>query len=133
MSGKPKPGWGGSRPGAGRKTKPASIRQVNAMLQKGERWAENTGYDVDEFLLAVIGGDKKLLGVKEVPLKDRITCAKIWKDFTMSRVTEHEQNININDSSRKPVIYLPALKEDPALKVVKGGKNTPEKKGKKTG
>ena len=112
MTGKSKLGWGGYRPGAGRKPKPASIKQLNAMLEKGNNWAKKTGYDVDEVLLAVIGDDKKLLGVEDIPLKDRITCAKIWKDFTMSRVTENEHNLN--EQPGRLVIGLPEQRPDPA-------------------
>ena len=117
MSGKTKiSGWGGARSGAGRKTKPVSVRQLNAMLRKGRRWAKETGYDVDEFLLAVIGADKKKLSVKEIPLRDRITCAKIWKEYTMTKISE--QNVNVSKSSG-PVIGLPPMRPDPALEVVK--------------
>ena len=117
MSGKPKSSWGGTRPGAGRPKQSISVRQVNAMLRKGRKWAKDTGYDIDDFLLAVIGADTELLGVDSVSMKDRIACAKLWKEYTMARVTE--QNIN-EPKPLGPVICLPPIKgEDPALAVVK--------------
>ena len=120
MSGKPKLEWGGARSGAGRKTKSVSVRQVNAMLRKGKKWAKVTGYDVDDFLLAVIGGDQNLLGIESIPLKDRITCAKIWKEYTMTKVSE--QNINV-EKTTGPVIGLPPTMEDPAKLIpIEGGK-----------
>jgi hypothetical protein len=119
MPGKPKNSWGGARKGAGRKTKSISVRQLNAMLRKGRKWAKETGYDIDEFLLAVIAGDKNKIGASDIPLKERIACARIWKQFTMATVSE--QNINVKHHP-KPVVYLPAAKEDPALTVVNGGK-----------
>ena len=139
MSGKQKSTWGGARAGAGRPKQSISIRQLNAMLRKARKWAKQTGYDVDEFLLAVIGANKKLLGIDEVPLRERITCVKIWKDFTMSKVSE--QNINVNqDTETGPAIYrvndrgekvlirgrgpicLPEQRPDSALEVINGGK-----------
>jgi hypothetical protein len=125
MSGKPKYEWGGARPGAGRKTKPVSVRQLNAMLRKGRKWAKKTGYDVDEFLLAVVGGNKEKIGATEIHLRDRITCAKIWKEYTMTKVSD--QNINVTKQSG-PVIGLPPIREDPALKIMAGGKDQTEKK-----
>lgn len=121
MAGKAKTStWGGVRVGAGRPRQSISVRQLNAMLRKGRKWAKETGYDVDDFLLAVIGADNEMLQINRVTLKERITCAKIWKDFTMSKVTE--QNVNINQH-KSPIIGLPPIEgEDPALKVVDGGK-----------
>lgn len=120
MSGKTKLGWGGARPGAGRKPKPVSVRQVNVMRRKSQDWAKETGYDVDDFLLAVIGGYTKLLGVDNIPLKDRITCAKIWKEYTMGKVSEEKIT---TEKVRGPVIGLPPItREDPAKLIpIEGG------------
>lgn len=88
------------------------------MLRKARKWAKQTGYDVDDFLLAVIYGDKEKLGVDSISMKDRIACAKIWKTHTM---------INFNgknaDATEPPgsVIYLPPMMPDPALEIVKRG------------
>jgi hypothetical protein len=118
MSGKPK-SWGGTRPGAGRPKKATSVRQLAKMERDARKWAKETGYDVDGFLLAVIGNDREKIGATDIPLRDRITCAKIWKEYTMARISE--QNVNVT-KQEGPAIMLPPMQEDPALKIVKGGK-----------
>jgi hypothetical protein len=118
MSGKLKR-WGGARSGAGRPKKSTSARQLAKMERAARKWAKETGYDVDGFLLAVIGNDKEKIGATDIPLRDRITCAKIWKEYTMARISE--QNVNVTKQEGQ-VIMLPPMKEDPALKIVKGGK-----------
>jgi hypothetical protein len=126
MSGKKKQnsrsgsGWGGKRPKSGRK--PAYMltdNQVMAMHRKARKWAKETGYDIDQFLLAVISGDKKKLGVDNVALRDRIACAKLFKEFTMTKVSE--QNINITKDIGPAIGLPPVRREDPALRVVKDG------------
>jgi hypothetical protein len=114
-------GWGGNRPGSGRK--PAYMlteNQLKAMHRKARKWAKETGYDIDQFLLAVIGGDKETLGVDNVPLRDRIACAKLFKEFTMTKVSE--TNVNVSDMTYGPRIGLPPVRRDPALEIVKSEK-----------
>ena len=118
MSGKLKR-WGGARSGAGRPKKSTSARQLAKMERAARKWAKETGYDVDGFLLAVIGNDKEKIGAMDIPLRDRITCAKIWKEYTMARVSE--QNVNVA-RDEGPAIMLPPMMPDPALAVVDGGK-----------
>jgi hypothetical protein len=117
-----KSGWGGAREGAGRPKKSTSVRQLNAMLKKERKWAKKTGFDVDDFLLAVIGADTELLGLKEIPLRDRLTAANLWKQYTMPTVSE--QNISVTDYPG-PYIGLPPMMPDPALEVVNGGGKNP--------
>jgi hypothetical protein len=90
------------------------------MLRKAKRWAKQTGYDIDDFLLAVVGGDNEKIGADPIALKDRIACAKLWKEYTMARVSE--QNVTVSEYPG-PVIGLPERRPDPALAVVKGGKH----------
>ena len=47
------------------------------MRRKASKWAKVTGYDIDEFLLAVIGADKQLLMVDNVPPRDRLAAVKL--------------------------------------------------------
>ena len=77
MTGRPRATWGGARAGAGRPKKSLSVRQVDAMRRKASKWAKVTGYDIDEFLLAVIGADKQLLMVDNVPPRDRLAAVKL--------------------------------------------------------
>jgi hypothetical protein len=70
-------------------------------------------------LLGVSDNHKEKIGASDIPLRDRITCAKIWKEYTMALVWE--QNVNISEFTG-PAIMLPPMQEDPALKIVKGGK-----------
>ena len=118
MSGKNKlPQWGGSRQGSGRKSKPASVRQLNAMLRKGRKWAKEEGYGIDEFLLRVVYGKEDELGC-ETPLRDRITCARLWKELTMTKVSEH----NMNVTKRSAPVILPERRPDPAKLIPIQGK-----------
>jgi hypothetical protein len=98
----PKTGWGGVRPGSGPKTKTLSASQVELMLDKAKKKAEETGKDVDDILLDFIydaDGSKK----------DRIACIKLWKDFSMVRISEGGDA----DKNLGPGIYLPGEKPDP--------------------
>ena len=102
---------GGARKGAGR---PAGVGithdRLQSMLNKAEEWAkDHDGHTVDDFLLSVIFGEQDA-GWK-MTMRDRLTAAKIWKDYTMAKV--QEKNVNIKET-RGPVIMLPPLKPDPA-------------------
>lgn len=128
MSGKKKQpgakhgGWGGRRPGSGRKPKyMLPEHQLRAMLRKARKWGKERGQDMDEFLLAVIAGDMEALGVDNVPLRDRITCVKLYKEFTMQKTSE--QNINVNQQLGPRIGLPPIRKIDPALEIVKGGRD----------
>ena len=98
---------GGARKGAGRPKQTLSARQVKAILRKMRKWSKQTGYDIDEFLLAVIGGDCERLNVDSVPLRDRIACAKLFKELTMTRLNEQTADA---DGHVGPAIYLPEIK-----------------------
>jgi hypothetical protein len=114
--------WGGKRSNqTGRPPKVAiSQYQLDQMLAKAKRWAKkNKGMTVDDFLLMCIYGEVDE-GWK-LTMRERIACAKIWKEYTMARV--QERNININDGVIGPEIYLPKEREDPAKIIpIDGGK-----------
>ncbi|MFC1877500.1 hypothetical protein ACFL2E_09565, partial [Thermodesulfobacteriota bacterium] len=59
-------------------------------------------------------------GADKVPLRDRIACAKLFKEFAMARVSE--SNVNVSDMTYGPRISLPPVRRDPALEIVKSGK-----------
>ena len=84
-----------------------------------------TKKDIDEILLDFIYG-KQGKGWK-MTVRDRLAAIALFKNCTMTKTSE--QNINVNQSTG-PVIGLPPRREDPALKIVDGGKNKKEKKEK---
>lgn len=108
---------GGARPGSGRKKETLSQNQVNEMLSDAKKRAKEKGQSINDILLDIIYTDHKRS--KTVTVKDRLAAIKLWKDFTMSKVSE--QNVNVQ-TVQGPSIGLPPMREDPALKVVKGGK-----------
>ena len=108
MSTGPKNGWGGTRPNSGRKTETLSGRQVQVMLDKATEYEKKSGHSLDDILLMIIYGDK-FQGDK-VPLKDRVACIKLFKEYTMARLTEGG---DIDNQIEMPV-WLPEKKQDPA-------------------
>lgn len=109
---------GGARPGAGRKRLGGSEREAEAMRRKAKAWAKKAGYNVDDFLLAVIHNDKALIGVDEIPLRDRLTAAKLFKDCTLLKVAAPAIPAA---PTVGPAVGLPPMRPDPALQIVKGG------------
>jgi hypothetical protein len=89
------------------------------MIAKAEKWAkEHDGATVDDFLLRCIYGEQEP-GWK-MTMRDRITCAKIWKEYTMARTSE--QTVT-HKGEAGPEIGLPPTKADPAKIIpIKGGK-----------
>ena len=108
MSTGPKTSWGGTRPNSGRKTETLSGRQVQVMLDKATEYEKKSGHSLDDILLMIIYGDK-FQGDK-VPLKDRVACIKLFKEYTMARLTEGG---DIDNKIEMPV-WLPEKKQDPA-------------------
>ncbi len=74
------------------------------MLAKAKRWAREKGKDVDDILLDII------YGVEAVNSRDRLAAIKLWKDYTMARISEGGET----DKSLGPQIYLPESRPDPA-------------------
>lgn len=138
MSGKPKgpTGWGGSRPGAGRKPAFATNdAQVMAMLRLAKKRAKTEGKTIDDVLLDIIynkqayevekrGGRVEIL--MEVTPKDRLAAIKVFKEYTIGKRTESETH-NHNYNHPEPIIELPEKRPDPGLKLVAKLKKKEEK------
>ncbi|UCE55762.1 MAG: hypothetical protein JSV31_10010 [Desulfobacterales bacterium] len=133
---KKKDSRGGARPGAGRpkKKNPVNSKKISLTLklpgdflegsEAFEKMAQKHGFSIDQFILAIVYADKDILpGVKSFPLSLRAQIAMQLKNFTK---VSH-QKIEIDDKRQKP-FNLPPLKEDPALKIVDGGKKQKEGK-----
>jgi hypothetical protein len=104
-------GWGGRRPGSGPKPKyMMSSNQVKKMLRRMRKSKRETGVDEDEFLVSIISTGKTPEG-EEVDIKERLSAVKIFKDYTRSKHTEKDININHNQGPR---IGLPEMRPDPA-------------------
>ena len=102
---------GGKRPGAGRKPGyMLSDYQVKKMLRRMRKSKRETGVDEDEFLVSVISKGVTPEG-GEVDIRERLSATKIFKDYTMSKHTEKDININHNQGPR---IGLPNMRPDPA-------------------
>jgi hypothetical protein len=103
MSTGPKAGWGGRREGAGAKKQTLSAFQVQQMLDKAKEYAEKYGKSVDDILLTFIYDEK-------ASLKDRAACIKLWKEYTIAKLSEGGEA----DKNLGPGIYLPEERPDPA-------------------
>ena len=125
---------GGARPGAGRprKKKPIHSKKITLKLpgdllegsEAIDKMAEKHGYTIDQFLLAIVYKDKEILpGAESISLALRVQVATQIKNFDRTS----KQQIEIDDK-RQPPFNLPPLKEDPALKIVDGGKNKKKEK-----
>ncbi len=90
---------GGRRAGAGAKPQTLSGRQIQAMLNKAKKWAKEQGKDIDDILLFLIYNSK-------TTDRDRLASIKLWKDYTMARISEGGEA----DRQLGPSIYLPEQK-----------------------
>lgn len=102
MSTGPKSNWGGARPNSGPKKQTLSAHQVQLMLDKAKEYAEKFGKTIDEILLDFIYED-------DMPKKDRAACIKLWKEYTIAKISEGGEA----DKNLGPGIYLPGEKPDP--------------------
>jgi hypothetical protein len=120
---KPAFGHGGKRPGAGRpigssRKNKITLELTPDLIETIETMAEKYGYTIDQFLLAIVYKDEEILpGAESIPLALRVQVAIQLKNF----MKVSRQEIEISDKRQSP-FNLPPLKEDPALKLVKGGK-----------
>lgn len=106
---------GGSRPGAGRprKVKTVSARTKNNYIRAARKLAKEKGMTFEEYMLRVAWDADTQDSVK----------ASIMKAYNEALIAkETESNINVTKKDDGPAIMLPPMDEDPALKVVKGGK-----------
>ncbi len=97
----PKHGWGGARPNSGPKKQTLSAAQVQAMLDKAESKAKESGKDVDDILLEFIYDC-------DLSAKDRLASIKLWKEFSMAKISEGGDA----DKELGPGIYLPGEKPE---------------------
>jgi hypothetical protein len=116
MSGKSKiSAWGGYRTGSGRprKKKTVSEKVKNNYIKAARKIAREKGITIEEHLLWMLFDDNVQDTVK----------ASIMKSYNEAIISkELDQNANVNRHVG-PVIGLPAMEEDPALKVMAGGNN----------
>lgn len=99
----PKGSWGGRREGAGAKKQTLSAFQVQQMLDKAKEYAEKNNKTIDDILLSFIYDE-------EASLKDRAACIKLWKEYTIAKLSEGGDA----DKDLGPGIYLPGQRPDPA-------------------
>ena len=105
---------GGARAGAGRpkKTRTFSDRTKAAILKAARELAKEYGEPIEKAMLRLCYQENTHDNCK----------ASVWKSYLEALVAkESERKVDITE--RKGVgILLPPLREDPALKIVAGGK-----------
>lgn len=121
MSTGSKSGWGGKRPGSGRKSIfGITEAQVKAMLKEARKFATFYKKTIDEVLLDIIYdadwvtipiGREAEIEVPKVDAKTRVVAIKVFKEFSMAKLQERSTFIN---DRRSPVIGLPEMRPDPA-------------------
>lgn len=134
MSGKPKqpgdskPGWGGRRPGAGRKrTRTPSQIDHGRLRARASKMAKRTGKHLDEVLLDIAlcgleGVEGEYLGAKPT-IKERIAAARAHMEILHTKRSETETTI----TDHRVPIALPARQPDPAKLIpIEGGKRKEE-------
>jgi len=85
--------------------------QIKAMLRTAKKKAKDEGKALDDILLDIAYDPKDP--------KVQLAAIKLFKEFTMSKHTE--KDININDKTG-PKIGLPEMRPDPAQLIsIKGG------------
>lgn len=130
MTGKPKkpgdskPGWGGRRPGAGRKrTRSPSQIDHSKLRARANKMAKRTGKHMDQILLDIAccglpGVEADYLGAQPT-IKERIAAARAHLELLHAKRTESETTI----TEHRVPIELPARQPDPAKLVpIDGGK-----------
>ena len=113
MAGKPKSGWGGARKGAGGPKKQTTIseKQKKKWVTAASKFAKKHGITVEDAILAMIMDP-------DVQDTCKIGAAKLYVEATVAKETVKDISVS---QKAGPSVGLPALKQDPALKVV-GGK-----------
>ena len=114
MSGKPKnSGWGGKRDnqtGRPRTIRTTSDKTKAKWLKAARELAKERGETIEKRLLSMLWDD-------DVADNAKAAIAKIYNEALITK--ESAQSISVNKQVG-PTIGLPPLREDPALKVVKG-------------
>ena len=98
-------GWGGQRPGAGRKAITLTTAAVTKMLERAEEFAKKKKKDIDTILLEMIYDE-------EGKTSERIACIKLWKDYTIPKVKEG--GLTDEEVTPEAPFKLPPKKGDPA-------------------
>ena len=124
---------GGTRPGAGRKPiYVISEKEVKKLVEAAEKKTKETGKSIADVLID--------LAYQKDDKRTALGAIRIYLDHTITKTTEKDINLNdnqnagpnifkINDRGEWVVakpgssrIFLPEIKPDPALAVVKRGK-----------
>lgn len=104
---------GGKRAGSGRKPiHKLSDAEVKRLVRSARRKAKETGQHISDILidLAYQDGDKRTA----------LSAIAAYYNNVIIKTSEKDVNFNKTDG---PAIGLPPKKQDPALKVLDGGKN----------
>lgn len=109
-----KPGWGGARVGAGRKSAPLSQSQVKRLLRRVQKDARERGKHYHEVLIEIIHG-------AEERSADKIAAIKHLDDLLIPRIQEGGEA----DKALGPAIFLPEHRP-PQLDLINGGKGDGE-------
>jgi hypothetical protein len=80
------------------------------MLKRAKKWAKQYGKTLDDVLLSIIYDETQRTG-------DRIAGIKLFKEYTMARVSED----GATDRALGPALFLP--EQRPQLGIVPGGKS----------
>lgn len=107
---------GGAREGAGRPKGEARVMSdalKGRILQAAEELAKERGITIEKAYLSMLY-EKKVMDTAK---------ASIFKTYVDALlVRESSQEVQVEKRELGPQIYLPKMDEDPALRVVKGGK-----------
>ena len=104
---------GGAREGTGpkKKIKTISDKAKRRWVVAARKFAKENGITVEQAILNMIVDEKVQDSVK-------VGAAKLYSEAIIAKSSE--QTITTQDTT--PRIYLPEKREDPALRIVKGGK-----------
>lgn len=114
MSGKPKGTWGGTRANSGPKKAKTTSDVVKAnYLNAAKKLSKEFGMDIEEAVLRL---------AYDPDTQDTVKVAVIKAYNEALLVKETEQHVEVT-KNQGLVIGLPEMDEDPALKIISGGKN----------
>ena len=81
-------------------------------MSAARKFAKDNGMTVEQVVLNMIAD-------KSIQDAVRVAAAKLYNEALIAKVTE--KNVEITEH-KAPAIGLPAVKEDPAFKILSGGK-----------
>jgi len=115
-------GWGGRREGSGRKPGyMLSENQVKAMLNRMRKAKRQLGIDENDFLISIITeGRTPNKKPDKATIRERLAAVKLFKEFSAMKTSKQEIDVTRHEG---PAIVLPEMLEDPALKIIGGGKD----------